>query len=134
MEKERYMGSVEPTYPGSSTLIREHPGLDDLDDFLAWVNELTVLRHGQMLPLTGAMLYKSLWTTQECAKIKRTNENINPRRPDEPIMVLRGLKMDYMLDGGRRVNTWIAEDSQELHEVWIVCPVYTNDTIEHVRR
>lgn len=128
------MGSVEPTYPGSSTLVREHPGLSDPDDFLDWVNELLEIRHGQMLPLTGAVLYESLWTTLECAKIKRLNENQDPRKSDEPIIVLRGLKYDYMLDGNRRVNTWLDEDSQELHKVWIVCPVYTSDTIEHIRR
>lgn len=128
------MGSVIPTYPGSSPLIREHPGLSNPDDFLAWVNELTVLRHGQMLPLTGAVVFNSLWTTEECKRIKRLNDNLVPRKPDEPIIVLRGLKYDYLLDGNRRINTWIAEDSKELHEVWIVCPVYNEDTIGHVRR
>ena len=128
------MGSVEPTYEGSSTLIREHPGLSDPDDFLAWVNELTKIRHGQMLPLTGAVLYESLWTTGECKAIKRMNNNVDPRKPDDPIIVLRGLKYDYLLDGNRRINTWIKEDSQELHKVWIVCPVHDKDTIEAVRR
>ena len=128
------MGSVIPTYEGSSTLIREHPGLSDPDDFLKWVNELTALRHGQMLPLTGAVLYESLWTTDEVKNIKRMNENIGPRKPDEPIIVLRGLEFDYLLDGNRRINTWIEEDSKELHEVWIVCPVHNKDTVELVRR
>jgi len=126
------MGTVEPTYEGSSTLVREHPGLDNPDDFLKWVNEVIKLRHGQMLPVTGAVLYESLWTTDECKKIKRMNDNVSPRK-DEPIIVLRGLKYDYLLDGNRRINTWIQEDSEELHEVWIVCPVYTKDTIEHER-
>ena len=128
------MGTVIPTYEGSSTLVREHPGLSDPDDFLAWVNEVTKIRHGQMLPITGAVLYKSLWTTLECACIKKTNQNMYPRKPDEPIIVLRGLKYDYLLDGNRRINSWLDEDSQELHEVWIVCPVYNNDTIGHTRR
>jgi len=128
------MGTIEPTYPGSSTLIREHPGLSDLDDFVAWVNELTVLRHGQMLPLTGAVVYKGLWTTDACKRIKRMNENTEPRKPDEPIIVLRGLKYDYLLDGNRRINTWIRDNSQELHPVWIVCPVYSEDTVGQVRR
>ena len=119
---------------GISPLIgREHPGLDDPEDFLVWVNQVITIRHGQMLPITGAVVYDSLWTTVECGKIRRMNENLNPRRPDEPIIVLRGLKHDYLLDGNRRINTWLDEDSQELHKVWIVCPVYTSDTIEHVR-
>lgn len=120
---------------GISPLIgREHPGLDDPDDFLVWVNQVTKIRHGQMLPITGAVLYESLWTTEECKKIKKMSNYLEPRRPDEPIIVLRGLKYDYLLDGNRRINTWIKEESEELHEVWIVCPVYTSDTIEHVRR
>ena len=128
------MGTVEPTCEGSSTLVREHPGLSDPDDFLAWVNEVIALRHGPMLPLTGAVLYESLWTTDECKKIKRLNNNTGPRKPDEPVIVLRGIKTDYILDGNRRVNTWIAENSEELHPVWIVCPVYSEDTIEHTRK
>lgn len=125
--------TVEPTYEGSSTLVREQPGLSDLDSFLAWVNEVIKLRHGQMLPITGAVLYESLWTTEECKQIRKMNNNVDPRRPDEPIIVLRGLKWDYLLDGNRRINTWIKEESEELHEVWIICPVYTSDTVEHVR-
>lgn len=128
------MGSVEPTYEGSSTLVREHPGLSDPDDFLAWVNEVTIIRHGQMLPLTGAVLFESLWSVDELKKIKKMNDNYEPRKEDEPIIVLRGLKYDYLLDGNRRINTWIKEGGDELHKVWIVCPVYNEDTIGHVRR
>lgn len=119
---------------GISPLIgREQPGLDDPDDFLVWVNQVIKIRHGQMLPITGAVLYESLWTTEECKRIRKMNNNVDPRRPDEPIIVLRGLTWDYLLDGNRRINTWIAEESEDLHEVWIVCPVYTRDTVEHVR-
>ena len=119
---------------GISPLIgREHPGLEDPDDFLAWVNQVIKIRHGEMLPITGAIVFDSLWTTEECASIRKTNGNINPRRPDEPIIVLRGLKYDYLLDGNRRINTWIETNDQDLHEVWIVCPVYTKDTICHTR-
>lgn len=119
---------------GISPLIgREHPGLSDPEDFLVWINQVMKIRHGQMLPLKGAVVYDSLWTTEECRRIKKMNNNVDPRRPDEPIIVLRGLKFDYLLDGNRRINTWIKEDSQELHEVWIVCPVYSEDTICHTR-
>ena len=119
---------------GISPLIgREHPPLSEPEEFLRWVNQVIAIRHGQMLPITGAVVFDSLWTTLECASIKKMNDNLDPRRPDEPIIVLRGLKFDYLLDGNRRINTWIDTDSQELHEVWIVCPVYTAETVIHER-
>ena len=118
----------------SPVIGREHPGLEDMEDFVSWVNQVTLARHGQMLPLRNVSVYKTLWSAEKCKKVKRMNNNLNPRRPDEPIIVLRGMKRDYLLDGNRRINTWIAEGSDELHKVWLVCPVFGEDTASDERR
>jgi len=104
-------------------VIPEHPGKDH-PDFMKWANTVLDHRHGNLRRLKKYVVYEEEWTTDQFKRVKKMNHNLDPRRPHEPVIVLRGLSKDYLLDGNRRINTWIKEDSKELHSVWLVCPVY----------
>ena len=105
-------------------MIPEHPHVSDYQGFLEWINTVLDHRHGNLRRLEGFVVMVENWTTDDLKKVKKMNHNLEPRRPHEPVVVLRGLSKDYLLDGNRRINTWIKEQSMELHPVWLVCPVY----------
>ena len=105
-------------------MIPEHPGKDS-GEFLEWVNTVLDHRHGRLRRLEKIKVFEQKWTTQELARVKRMNKiYFEPRKPEEPVIVLRGLSKDYLLDGNRRINTWIRDDNKDLHPVWLVCPDY----------
>lgn len=115
-------------------IIPIHPGLEDAQAFTAWVNKVLEHRHGRMMPIDGCIVYDTEWTTNELKNVKRTNTStLNPRRMDEPVIILRGLSKDYLLDGNRRINTWIKEDNKEKHRAWLVCPLFSRETICRTR-
>lgn len=107
-----------------SALVCERPDNYNSSDFLEWVNAVASLRHGNIRKLDKILVLEEAWTTDELRKVKKMNNNLDPRRFDLPVIVLRGLKLDYLLDGNRRINTWVANKSDELHPVWLVHPLY----------
>jgi hypothetical protein len=105
-------------------IIPIHPEFDS-PEFLAWVNLVIKHRHGSMREIHDIMIMTEEWELEQLLQIKRTNSvALNPRREDEPIIILRGLKRDYLLDGNRRINTWKKRSDRRKHVVKIVCPVY----------
>jgi len=61
------------------------------------------------------------WTLTEIRNIKRTIHNTyNPRKPDLPIVAIQGLTKFYLLDGNRRVNTWIRDNNEGPHKVRVI--------------
>ena len=107
-------------------MIPEHPSDYNSPEFLEWVNAVIGHRHGNIRKLDAIVVYEKQEPTSYFEKkVKRMNKIFyNPRRPDEPVIVLRGLKTDYLLDGNRRINTWIRDGNTDEHSMWLVCPVY----------
>ena len=102
------------------------PEHDEID-FLEWVNMIMIDRHGFRADrkLDEVVVMPVKWRTEKLRRVKRTvMDTFKPRRPNEPVIVLHGVKGDYLLDGNRRINTWVRDGDNELHGVWLVCPVY----------
>ena len=94
------------------------------DGFLEWVNKVVTARHPP-IKLEKIIVFEEEWPYDMIRKIKRTNHStLDPRFPDLPIIVLKGLKLNYLLDGNRRINTWIKENNEDKQSVWVVCPDY----------
>ncbi len=93
--------------------------------FREWVDAFLQLRHGGLRLPAKIGVRDELWTTSQLVEVKRPNHiSLDPRRPELPVIILRGLLNDYLLDGNRRINTWIKEWSDEFHKVWLVYPIY----------
>jgi hypothetical protein len=63
------------------------------------------------------------WTTGQLDQtVRKDRSTTGPARLDVAVVVVQWKGVFYLIDGRRRVNTWVAKEDRALHDVFIVEP------------
>lgn len=78
---------------------------------------------GPHLTPSTATVQKQFWSIHQLDRtIRKDSVTTGPAMLDVPIVVVRWDGKDYLIDGRRRVNTWVKKGSQKLHDVLLIQP------------